>query len=99
MRASFSLIVTVWAVALSGHLRAAEPARSVIRIDPALDQIVAPDARLEMLKTDYFGISEGPLWIQQGRTGYLLFSDIGANVIYKWTPGGALSVFMRNVSE
>ncbi len=95
MRASFSLIVTVWAVALSGHLRAAEPARSVIRIDPALDQIVAPDARLEMLKTDYFGISEGPLWIQQGRTGYLLFSDIGANVIYKWTPGGALSVFME----
>jgi hypothetical protein len=34
MGASFSLIVTVWAVALSGHLRAAEPARSVIRIDP-----------------------------------------------------------------
>jgi gluconolactonase len=74
--------------------RAADLTPAVIRIDPALDQIVTVDARLEILKTDYFGISEGPVWIQQGRTGYLLFSDIGANAIYKWTPDGTLSVFL-----
>src|ERR1700680_4369656 len=88
-------IVTVGVVVLTNvPMRAAEPAHSVIRIDPALDQIVAANARFEMLKADYFGISEGPVWIQQGRAGYLLFSDIGANVIYKWTPDGMLSVFL-----
>lgn len=69
--------------------------RSIVRLDPALDQLVSPDARFEMLKADYFGISEGPVWIQRGATGYLLFSDIGANVIYRWTPDGMLSVFLE----
>ncbi len=31
-----------------------------------------------------FKFVEGPLW---NRAGYLLFSDIPANIIYKWTPG------------
>jgi gluconolactonase len=89
-------MIAVWVIAFSNTpARAAEPARSVVRLDPALDQIVAADARLEILKADYFGLTEGPVWIQQGRAGYLLFSDIGANVIYKWTPGGALAVFME----
>jgi gluconolactonase len=93
---TFSIsLVTALAIALANvQTRAAEPAHAVIRIDPALDQIVAADARLEMLKTDYFGLTEGPVWIQQDRTGYLLFSDIGANVIYKWTLDGALTVFL-----
>src|SRR6266576_3850349 len=29
-----------------------------------------------------------------GKNGYLLFSDIPANVIYKWTPDGKLSVYL-----
>ena len=93
---TFSIsLVAVLAVALTTvPTPAAETAHPVIRIDPALDQIVAAGARLEMLKADYFGLTEGPVWIQQGRTGYLLFSDIGANVIYKLAPGGALSVFL-----
>jgi gluconolactonase len=78
------------------HVRAAEPIPAVVKLDAALDGIVAPDARFEILKSDYFGISEGPVWIQRGRTGYLLFSDIGANAIYKWTPNGTLSVFLKN---
>jgi gluconolactonase len=95
MKAFSIWMVAVWAVALTNvHTRAAEPAHAVVRLDPALDQIVSADARFEMLKADYFGLTEGPVWIQQGRTGYLLFSDIGANVIYKWTPDGTLSVFL-----
>ena len=31
----------------------------------------------------------------EGRTGYLLFSNCAANVIYKWTAPGALSVFLE----
>jgi gluconolactonase len=80
---------------ISAQTRKAEGAHSIVRLDPALDQIVAADAQFEMLKADYFGISEGPVWMQQGRTGYLLFSDIGANAIYKWSPDRTLSVFME----
>src|SRR6202035_5917073 len=48
----------------------------------------------EILKADYFGNAEGPVWIQKGQAGYLLFTDISANHIYKWSPDGALSIFL-----
>src|SRR5215831_6731172 len=66
----------------------------VEKLDSALDAIVPANAKLEILKGDYFGNIEGPLWIQQGETGYLLFTDISANHIYKWTPDGKLSIFL-----
>ena len=34
--------------------------------------------------------TEGPVWRPEG---YLLFSDIPANIIYKWKPGGELEKF------
>jgi gluconolactonase len=68
---------------------------SVVRLDPALDQVISAGARLAILRTDYFGISEGPVWVRQDKTGFLLFSDIGANVIYKWTPEGMMSVYLE----
>ena len=66
---------------------------AVIRLDPALDAVIAPNAQPELLKGDYFGAVEGPVWVETG--GYLLFSDMAANVIYKWTPDGQLSVFLE----
>ena len=65
------------------------------RLDPALDAIIAPDAKLETLG-EHFGLTEGPVWVPEGRSGYLVFSDCAANVIYKWTPARALSVFLEN---
>jgi gluconolactonase len=67
---------------------------AVVRLDPTLDEIIAPDARAELLKGDYFGFLEGPVWVQEGAAGYLLFSDTAANAIYKWTSDGQLSVFL-----
>ena len=67
---------------------------TIRRLDPALDAIVPAHARLEVLKADYFGSSEGPVWISEGSTGFLLFSDQAANRIYKWMPDGELSVFL-----
>ena len=67
--------------------------RAVVRLDPALDALVSPDAKLEVVKGG-FGFTEGALWVQKGKNGYLLFSDIPANVIYKWTPDGKLSVYL-----
>jgi len=90
----------VWciaAVALS-PARAQAPATerpfSIIKMDPALDAIIAPDARLETLG-EHFGLTEGPVWVQEGRSGYLLFSDMTSNVIYKWARGAPLSVFLE----
>ncbi len=55
----------------------------VARLNPALDEIVPADAKVEKL-ADSFGFLEGPVWVRKG--GYLLFSDIPANVIYKFNP-------------
>jgi hypothetical protein len=62
--------------------------RAVVRQDAALDAIVAADARLEVLKADYFGLLARPVWVREGQAGYLLFSDVAANAIYKWTSDG-----------
>jgi len=72
---------------------ASKPFR-IIRLDPALDDIVSPDAKLESLG-EHFGLTEGPVWIPEGPKGFLLFSDCAANVIYKWMEGSPLSVFLE----
>jgi gluconolactonase len=65
------------------------------RLDPALDELVAPDAELETLG-DRFALTEGALWLPDGDGGSLLFSDNAANVIYRWRPNAPLSVFLEN---
>lgn len=67
--------------------------RPVVRLESSLDALVSPDAKLELVKGG-FGFTEGALWVQKGKSGYLLFSDIPANVIYKWTPDGKVSVYL-----
>ncbi len=39
-----------------------------------------------------FQFTEGPVWVSDG---YLLFSDIPANSIYKWTPGEETEIFRK----
>ncbi len=79
-------------MALVGTAPQAQDWNFVARINPALDEIVPADARVEKL-ADSFGFLEGPVWVRQG--GYLLFSDIPANVIYKWSPDvGKVSIFL-----
>jgi gluconolactonase len=63
-------------------------------LNPELDTVVDPNARLELLG-DRFALTEGPVWIRDDRDGYLLFSDNAANVIYKWAAGQPLSVFLE----
>ncbi len=62
------------------------------RLDPALDALIAPDAKIEQLAVG-FDWSEGPVWRTSGR--YLLFSDIPKNTIYKWQDSTGLSIFLR----
>src|ERR1700734_4152554 len=87
----------VLAFIFCGWLLAQSPAErpfKIIKLDPALDAIVLPDAKLETLG-DHFGLSEGPVWVQHGDDGYLLFSDNAGNEIYKWSPHAPLSVFLQ----
>jgi gluconolactonase len=65
----------------------------VERLDPALDQIIPDQPRLEKVATGAgFTWTEGPVWIP---AGYLLFAEIPSNSIRKWTPGVGVSVFMQ----
>jgi gluconolactonase len=72
----------------------ATPAQ-VIRKDAAIDEIVAPNAKIEKLAGGFL-FTEGPIWVPRSdeTDGYLLFSDPNNNVIYRWTPEGQLSIFM-----
>src|SRR5438105_585456 len=70
----------------------AQGANEVVKLDPALDQIISVDTKVEKL-ADGFGFVEGPVWVRSG--GYLLFSDIPANAINKWTRDGKVSVFLK----
>jgi gluconolactonase len=82
---------------LAGSLACAQsPSPSVIRLDPALDALVSPDARVERIKGG-FGFTEGPVWVQKGNEGYLLFTDIPGNVVWKLTPDGNASVYLEHV--
>jgi gluconolactonase len=62
----------------------------VLRLDPAIDEIVPPNSKIFKL-AEGFQFTEGPLWVRDGN--YLLFSDPNANTIYKYTADGQLSVF------
>ena len=70
----------------------------IVRNDPALDEIVAPGAKLETV-VEHVGLSEGPLWMSEGNGGFLLFSDLTANRIYKRAADGELSVYMGNIYD
>ena len=65
-------------------------AGNVERLDPALDALVAPDARAEVLAQGYKW-SEGPVWTG----GAVLFSDVPNNVIWRWQAGAGASEFLR----
>jgi gluconolactonase len=67
-------------------------AQAIERLSPDLDRVIAADARIEKLAEGFLW-SEGPVWRKDG--GYLLFSDVPGNTIYKWREGEGVSVFLR----
>jgi len=68
----------------------------VIRLDPAFDDIVPANTHVEVLADlglAQGALTEGPVWVRNG--GYLIFSEVAGNVIYKWTHDGKISVFLK----
>ena len=79
--------------------RAEEPSKgayptfgTIERNDPRFDRLVPRDATIEKL-ADGFDWSEGPVWVKKG--GYLLFSDVPENTVFRWKEGEKVRVFLK----
>ncbi len=86
-------LLAVLAATLSAQVLRTEP-YNLVRLDPRLDDIIDQDSPLEVLG-EHFGLTEGPVWIDDANGGYLIFSDCAANVIYRWQPFEPLSVYLE----
>jgi len=65
---------------------------AIERIDPALDNIISPNAKAEII-AEGFEWSEGPLWVEKEKM--LLFSDVPLNTIYKWTEEKGKEIYLK----
>ena len=88
--------VTILLAALGTNAFAATPAvtieaAKIDRWDPAMDAIVPKDWKIEKL-AEGFGWAEGPIWVQSG--GFLLFTDVPGNKMWKWSENGGLEKFL-----
>lgn len=66
---------------------------SLLLLHPGMasaQQVIQDNAEPEKITSGY-QFTEGPLWHP---SGYLLFSDIPANTIYKWTPGSGKETYL-----
>jgi gluconolactonase len=67
---------------------------SVQRLDPALDELLEPGAKIEVLGQGY-AWSEGPIWM--AKENRLLFSDIPPNRIMQWRAGQGVTLYQKGV--
>jgi gluconolactonase len=76
---------------LSGQRAVQEtvPTAKIVRYSPALDAIIAPDAKIEKIATGFLW-TEGPVW----HKGALWFSDLSGNKMYSLSPDGKLTVLL-----
>ncbi|UZK67654.1 SMP-30/gluconolactonase/LRE family protein [Sphingomonas sp. M1-B02] len=80
------------ALPLLPRLAHAQTVGGITRLDPALDAIVDIGAPIEVLGSG-FKWAEGPAWVKEG--GYLLFTDVPANIIYRWKQGEGVTSFLN----
>lgn len=64
----------------------------IIREDPRLDQLIPPDAKIEVLASG-FEWAEGPVWSKSEKA--LLFSDVVMNQVMIWREGKGVSVYLK----
>ncbi len=82
-----SLLLVIYSGTVSGQL----PDKPVVVQHPDMLQLVAADARFDIL-AEGFRWSEGPV-VEPG-TGDVLFSDVPANTVYRWNKAEGLTVYL-----
>jgi gluconolactonase len=94
MPSRLAAAVAAVALALTAALAQDKPATlgGFDRKDPKFDELIPKDAKIEVLAGG-FKWTEGPVWNKEG--GFLLFSDIPNNVVYKWSPKDGLKEFLK----
>lgn len=65
---------------------------SIEFIAPELGSLIKKDAKIEVI-AEGCTFTEGPLWLEKEKM--LLFSDIPANTIYKWTEAKGKEVYLK----
>src|SRR5688572_25104217 len=64
----------------------------LVGVSNPLNHIVDTNIPIERVATG-FRFTEGPVWFRE--QGYLVFSDIPANTMYRWSPGAGVAVHRR----
>lgn len=59
---------------------------------PEFKKVLRPDSKVIKLAGD-MKFTEGPVWVARG--GYLLFSDIPADEVKRWTPADGVSTWLK----
>ncbi|HKS41481.1 MAG TPA: SMP-30/gluconolactonase/LRE family protein, partial [Blastocatellia bacterium] len=67
-------------------------AEKIVRLDPRFDKLVPSNAQLEKIADGHKWV-EGPVWNR--KAGYLLFSDIPNNSIFKWKRVEGETLFLK----
>lgn len=73
--------------------RKPRPDITIERLDPALDTLLPPNTAVEQL-AEGFEWAEGPVWIPEDG-GYLLFTDVHTNRVYRWSENEGVTVFLQ----
>jgi gluconolactonase len=72
--------------------------QTVIELDFSLGAVVAKDAKLErVLRPQYPTDFEGPTWVHEGHSGYLIFTSRPGNSIYSLSSDGKVAAFLEDV--
>jgi gluconolactonase len=83
---------SVFVLLAAAAIAAPAYSQEVQKLDPALDQIVAPGEKAEKVAGGFNKWLEGPAWT---RDGSLIFAEIPANNIDLWIPGKGSHVFIH----
>ena len=99
----FGLLIAAVILAISGErcVQAQDTTNfpvlgEVLRFDSDFDQLIPKDAQLEVIAGG-FEWTEGPVWVPKSdqESGYLLFSDIPRNSVFKWVEGEGASLYLK----
>jgi gluconolactonase len=96
--ALFILITGFGLGSLDAQAPAQTPAQTptgILKMDPAMDELIDTSSQVEPVIKDFFYFTEGIVWVPQGKeSGYWLFAEMAANKILKLTMDGKVSLYM-----